>query len=144
MSYSSPRFRAVTKSIEETNLSQKTKDWEALQQALLMHYNQICMQYYDSQTEGAVTEMQKWCHALSYYLTLTPSRTPTARESIQEWRGLKQCANTLQLKLHRLANPVYWKANEWVALVSELGEAYADYLTKEERFLNTLENITQC
>ena len=135
MSYSTPpSFKPITFST----------DWAALRQALLIHYNQICMQYYDSQTEDAVAEMQQWSHALSYYLTLTPLRTSTASENIQEWHQLKQCANTLQLKLHGLANPIDWKASEWVALVSELGEDYANYLSKEEKFLLMLENITEC
>ena len=100
-----------------------TKDTERLllRQALLVHYNHICMGYYDNQTEGAVAEMQQWCQMLWHYLNLSPLS-----------QNLKRSAEALKISLCRLANPAFWKESEWVSLISILGEAYAEHLIKEE------------
>lgn len=116
--------------------------WLQLRQALLVHYNQICMNYYDNQTEGAVREMQKWCRALSHYLTLMPSidQIEPPPQGIGEWQSVKRSAEALRLSLNRLANPAFWKSSEWVSLISILGEAYTEHIEKEDKLLTAIES----
>ncbi len=123
-------------------LGRQGNHWLQLRQALLVHYNQICMNYYDNQTEGAVAEMQKWCRALSHYLTLMPPIEPDhpSQQGIREWQGVKRSAEALRLSLSRLANPAFWKASEWVSLISILGEAYTEHMLREDKLLVALEN----
>lgn len=124
-------------------LGRQANHWLQLRQALLVHYNQICMNYYDNQTEGAVAEMQKWCRALSHYLTLMPPvdlNDPSSQLGIRQWQSVKRSAEALRLSLSRLANPAFWKASEWVSLISILGEAYTEHMLREDKWLTLLEN----
>lgn len=138
-----PIFSSFSLSVD-SSLSQKTKDWEWLRETLLIHYNEICMQYHDSQIKGAPIEMEKWIQAFSYYLTLIPSTKPKSPQALPEWQKLKDSANALIINLHRLANPASWKAHEWVSLVSILGEAFTEYLSQEDSYIYTLENAIKC
>lgn len=138
-----PIFSSFSLSVD-SGLTQKTKDWEWLRETLLIHYNEICMRYHDSQIKDAPTEMEKWVQALSYYLTLIPSIKPESPQALPEWQKLKHSANDLRLSLYQLASPKSWKAHEWVSLISILGEAFTEYLTKEDDYIHTLENIVKC
>ena len=120
-------------------LGRPSRDWLKLRQALLVHYNQICMTCYDNQIEGAVAEMQKWCRALSHYLTLMPPISATyLPRPAREWQKVKRSAEALKLSLTRLANPVFWKSSEWVSLISILGEAYTEHMIKEDKLLSSI------
>lgn len=113
-----------------------------LRQALLIHYNHICMNYYDNQIEGAIAEVQKWCDALSHYLRLTPSikHNPLEKDRDHEKERVKRSAEALNSSLSNLANPSSWKESEWVLLLSILGEAYTEHIVREEEWIASHKN----